>query len=1353
MTVKYDARDVVITDTNNDDKGDVRSADSATDLAVGENSNANHDERRAWIPFPLSATDRTQIAEAGVIVLGLKVRQAINTSGLNVAVYGLPNRTSADAIVSDFEASGTLIASSAVPGSTLADSVYSIDVTDFVKAEAAKSSPVVCFRLQVNPNVPNAGTSQNCFFFYSVEPATVGNDHPFLKLVRDGAPQISGVSNQTTNEDVPVTMSFSVSDPAWPAGSLVLGASSSNSSVVANTGLGFGGSGSSRTLTITPVANQSGSTTISLSVENPRWRRTYTFTVTVNPVNDPPTITPFADHAVSPGTSLGPLTFTVSDVDSPSGSPLVTWTSSNQVLVPDLNISDQSSGATHQVTITPVADQTGVTTITAAIDDGTTVTPYSFHLYVNEAPTISDIPDQTIPWNSPTPPIPFSVGQSDSGAGAFTVTVSSSNKTLVPDASIFLNGSGKNRTLTISPTANQIGTTTITVLVSDGVRTASDQFVVDVRGPMISVEYETPSGLLSLRDGEFLDLGEYSNSSGQGSDFSKFIIRNVGFETLTGISLSPQVFNLMTLPASSLAVGESTSFVIRTTVYNGGQTLGIASNDPRYSLGGFRIRFYTRLANPVYPVVATASATSITTNGAVLNATVNPKNSPRNVQFSLASTGVQGTWLEATPSRVDGTSTYHVSAQVSGLLSHTQYFYGVLASGRLGEANGQSLSFTTLDNPPQAGTDNAVVLPGYAVTIPVLVNDTDVDGDTLTLTAIKTAPPASAGTAKIVSGSVAFTAAPTFTGTSFTYSISDGFGGTAVGTVNVGLDACALSPASNLMPATATSYPVNVTASAPWMVSEALSWATVSPMSGTGNGNVTVSLLANTSKTSRSGVITIGGRAHTITQAGTLGFTIDQPAIVPTGMVSANYSLTIPALTSPVKFTMSGHPSGLAINASTGAITGKPKASGTFKLSITGTALTGSSIAGAVTTLTVPITIQALPLGAVGTFHGPIAREADLSLGLGGRFEVTTTSTGTLTGKVVLGATSYTFPTTAVIDSTVGSASPTVAFNIPRKLPASPLAVSFTLDSANHAITGGDINDGTHHATFTAWRKKWGTTLTQPEKDDLNRYLGFHTFALKAPAGQPALPHGAGYGTFTVAATTGAITTAGKLADNTAFTSSSFCGPNGEVLMYQALYSNKGSILGTLDITQGSAGFVPPYGDNTLAGIVSWLRPAISGRVYPTGFGPYDLTAVGGRYVAPAPSTAIVMGIVDNLTSNNATLTFSGADILSSPDIAFRLAAKSVFVKPTAASNPSGTTLTITPSTGYITGSFKLTDANAFVTTAVRPATYYGQIVRDSDQVMRGYGFFLLADSPAAAGQTVNTTLQKSGIVVLEKNP
>ena len=65
-------------------------------------------------------------------------------------------------------------------------------------------------------------------------------------------------------------------------------------------------------------------------------------------------------------------------------------------------------------------------------------------------------------------PIAFTVGDAETAAGSLTVSGSSSNPTLVPNANIVFGGSGANRTVTVTPAANQNGTATITVTVSDG---------------------------------------------------------------------------------------------------------------------------------------------------------------------------------------------------------------------------------------------------------------------------------------------------------------------------------------------------------------------------------------------------------------------------------------------------------------------------------------------------------------------------------------------------------------------------------------------------------------------------------------------------------------------------------------------------------------------------------------------------------------------------------------------------------------------------------------------------------------------------------------------------------------------
>lgn len=98
-------------------------------------------------------------------------------------------------------------------------------------------------------------------------------------------------------------------------------------------------------------------------------------------------------------------------------------------------------------------------------------------------PTITDIADQTILEDTNTGAIPFTVGDAETPVGSLTVTATSSNTTLVPNANIVLGGSGASRTVTVTPAANQSGTATITVTVTDGdTMTATDTFLLTVTG-------------------------------------------------------------------------------------------------------------------------------------------------------------------------------------------------------------------------------------------------------------------------------------------------------------------------------------------------------------------------------------------------------------------------------------------------------------------------------------------------------------------------------------------------------------------------------------------------------------------------------------------------------------------------------------------------------------------------------------------------------------------------------------------------------------------------------------------------------------------------------------------------------
>ena len=107
----------------------------------------------------------------------------------------------------------------------------------------------------------------------------------------------------------------------------------------------------------------------------------------------------------------------------------------------------------------------------------------------------------------------------------------------------------------------------------------------------------------------------------------------------------------------------------------------------------------------------------------------------------------------------------------------TDTFGYAIYDGRGGTASG-SAAVTVRNRPPVATADSAATDANRAVDMPVLANDNDPDGHTLTVAAV-TQP--AAGTAAVnPDGTVRYTPAAGFTGAdAFTYSIADGHGGTA----------------------------------------------------------------------------------------------------------------------------------------------------------------------------------------------------------------------------------------------------------------------------------------------------------------------------------------------------------------------------------------------------------------------------------------------------------------------------------------------------------------------------------------------------------------------------------------------
>jgi PKD repeat protein len=116
--------------------------------------------------------------------------------------------------------------------------------------------------------------------------------------------------------------------------------------------------------------------------------------------------------------------------------------------------------------------------------------------------------------------------------------------------------------------------------------------------------------------------------------------------------------------------------------------------------------------------------------------------------------------------------------------AHTSYAASLTVTDTHGTSSVPATAvITTVNRPPVAVNDSATTVRNTAVTINVLANDSDPDGDALSV--IGVSQPAN-GQVVVSGNNVIYTPAKSFFGLdTFTYTVSDGFGGTAKATVTV----------------------------------------------------------------------------------------------------------------------------------------------------------------------------------------------------------------------------------------------------------------------------------------------------------------------------------------------------------------------------------------------------------------------------------------------------------------------------------------------------------------------------------------------------------------------------------------
>jgi hypothetical protein len=368
------------------------------------------------------------------------------------------------------------------PAGSLTVSAASSNTTLVEVGDIALSGSGADWTVQVTPQPGQTGMATITISVNDGE--DIGQETFLLTVTPNTPPTISAISNTSTNEDTPTgTIAFTINDLETPLSALTLAGTSSNIGLVSNSNIVFAGTDGARTVVLTPTLNQSGSTMITLTVGDGVATAQTTFQLTVDPVNDIPTITSIGNQSVLEDMPTAVLNFTIADVETAASALVVTGNSSDISVVALTGIALSGTGGSRMVQITPSPNASGTSLITLTVSDGAGSSQTSFTVMVtavNDGPTISAIGDQIIDENTETGLLNFTINDIETSPALLTLTPVSSNTMLVPAGNVQLGGTGSMRNVNVIPAINQFGMTTITLTVSDGSLTAQSAFLVTV---------------------------------------------------------------------------------------------------------------------------------------------------------------------------------------------------------------------------------------------------------------------------------------------------------------------------------------------------------------------------------------------------------------------------------------------------------------------------------------------------------------------------------------------------------------------------------------------------------------------------------------------------------------------------------------------------------------------------------------------------------------------------------------------------------------------------------------------------------------------------------------------------------
>jgi len=564
------------------------------------------------------------------------------------------------------------------------------------------------------------------------------------------------------------------------------------------------------TLTYTAASDANGTSTFTVYVTDSggtanggnNTSATQTFTITVNAVNQPPSFT--ASNPPTVSENAGAQTVTSWATFNPGAANESTQTATYTILSisnPSLFAVAPSVSPTGTLTYTPAVDANGTSTFTVQVQDsgGTanggvnTSAPQTFTITVNavnQQPSFSASNPPASDENAGPQTVDhwalFNPGAPNESAQTATYTVQSVSK---PSLFAVLPSVDANGTLTYTAAANASGSSTFTVFVKDSGGTAnggkntsaSQTFTITVNPSPVPV---AQSYSYTIDENSGLGVSAPYGVLSQDSDS--------GGGTLTASVLNGPANGELTLHADG-------SFIyFPNQDFNGTDSFSYKVTD---SNGNFNVGTVTLTVNfvnqqPYFtasdPPASTENAGPQTVNSWALfnpgapnefNQTANytVENVSNPTLFAvLPSVDANGTLTYTAASNVSGTSTFDVVVQDSG----------GTANGGVDTSDPQTFTITInpVTLPPVTNPASYITNENTPLVVPasagVLASDYDPNGYPLTASLLN--GPANGTLNLNPDGSFTYTPNLDFNGTdSFSYQVSDGNGGTALGSVSL----------------------------------------------------------------------------------------------------------------------------------------------------------------------------------------------------------------------------------------------------------------------------------------------------------------------------------------------------------------------------------------------------------------------------------------------------------------------------------------------------------------------------------------------------------------------------------------